>query len=303
MLKRRTLPLVLLIAVAMTVFGATFAAAADTGEKIQLRFEVPENQTLVYEIVTQLTMNLGELLGLPMPDQTIEERQVYSLEFGETQADGTTPFVFRIRELVIDGVNLADVLGADAPEYFMEMSGVVNARGGIEQIHFSEYDELFNELGIDLHAMLRDLIVPYPDAPVGIGDSWHVEDVIPFDGMPELGRFDVSVEATYTLVAIDAAANTATIHTTAKGFVEAETRITPDEDPTLPGEMTMYMVIEIEGEGIQVIDLATGQLISSEASLIQWLGMNFSIPGMPGTDEVLTMPIRMEVKMRLIDWQ
>ncbi len=303
MLKRRRLPLIMLAAVTVLAFGAIFAAMANEGEKIQFRFVVPENQTLVYETVTKLTMNLGEALGIPMPGQTVEEREVYSLEFGETQADGTTPFVFRIRDIVIDGINLADVFGEDAPEFLLEFSGVMNARGGIEQISFGEYNELYDELGIDMNAMLRDLVVPYPDEPVAIGDSWYVEDTIPFDGIPEMGRFDVEVEATYTLVAVDAAANTATIKSDVKGFVEFEVRITPDEEPTLPGDMIMHIVIEIDGEGTSVIDLATGQLIASEAFLTQLMGMNISMPGMPGAEETVTMPIDMEVNVRLIDWR
>lgn len=300
MFNRRALPLILLVATVMMAFGASFVAAANQSEQIQFQFSIPENQTLVYETVTLATMNLGEAMGMPM-SQTIEERQVYSLEFGETQDDGTTPFTFRILEIVVDGVDLGEVLGGNDLGNFVEYSGYMNAKGGIEQIHFPQYAEIFEELGIDIDEMLQNIVVPFPEEPLTVGDTWQESQSIPFSFIPGVDGMDFTVNATYTLTDLDTAANTATIETVMQGHMDAEIRITPEDDPTLSEELTMTMVIDIQAEGASVIEISSGQLVSMNISMLQLAEIHLAIPGLPGAAETVTMPMTIEMEVRRIE--
>lgn len=67
MLKRRRLLVMLFVVVSMLALGANFAVMADAGEKIQLRYVVPENQTLVYEVIRQDISHFDEVFEMPMP--------------------------------------------------------------------------------------------------------------------------------------------------------------------------------------------------------------------------------------------
>lgn len=85
MLKRRRLLVMLFVVVSMLALGANFAVMADAGEKIQLRYVVPENQTLVYEVIRQDISHFDEVFEMPMPIQITKQREVYSIAYGETQ--------------------------------------------------------------------------------------------------------------------------------------------------------------------------------------------------------------------------
>lgn len=306
MFKRPRLPLILLIAVAMMAFGANFAAMANEGEPILFQFKVPENQSFVYESVTRLSMSLGDGTDFPL-NQTIEQFQMMTIEYGTTQADGTTPFTLRIHDVVIDDMDVGEMVrqlfGLDNEGALIEYSGLVDAEGQIVQVEVLTENPFIGEL-IDVHEVMENISVPFPNEPLVVGDTWQIEETVPLEEIPGLLDTDVSVEAVYTLLAVDRAANTATIEALVKGSMEVEAIITPDDDPTLPGNMHMFLTLDVEGEGTTVVDMETGQLVFSQAVMLQWIEMNLSMPeDLPGAEETVLMPMTVEMEIRLIEKQ
>lgn len=307
MLKRRRLLVMLFVVVSMLALGANFAVMADAGEKIQLRYVVPENQTLVYEVIRQDISHFDEVFEMPMPIQITKQREVYSIAYGETQEDGTTPFVIRMLEVEIDGINLADVYGEDGLGSFMELSGYMNDQGGveIEKISFPLLDELSDLLGIDidLNEILPDNQFDFPDEPIAVGDSWYIKDSFPLKGIPLVERFDVDAEGTITLAAIEVTTNTATIREDLTISGEILMSITQEDEPTLPSDISFHATLEGGSEGSSIIDIHTGQPVSSEMVMSQVLRMHISIPGMPGTEQTGTITAITKMERRLIDRQ
>lgn len=307
MLMRRITMFIGLVAALIAAMGMSLVAAET--EQVQLQYVVPENETQVYEMISTTSLDFGEGLGMPM-SETLEQRVVFSIDFGEKSEDETTPFTYRMLEINMFGMDLIELMNEMDPEgaeelegLFHEFSGRMHPDGRIAEMKFAPGLADLEELSLDLDSMLQDLAVPFPDEMLAVGDSWQVtQDIDLGEVMPEIEFSDFTQETTFTLLAFDTAANTATIESIAVGAMKAEIIMTPDDDPTLTESLHMTIEIEMEIEGIMEIELTTGQLNSSRMMVLQLT--HLSLPAMPGLSdqpETMTLPTLMETEIRRIE--
>lgn len=286
----------LITAAAMLLTCVTFSHGQDTG-KVQFRLRLEKGHSFRSETVTHqvITQSVG---GQEIKVDTAIGT-TYKYDVQEVSPDGTATL-----KVTIDGMSMSldvpnmkvEYDSANPPDeippqaqgaaamvgtsFNMEM----NSRGEVTRVEGVETmleavlakggdaavkEQLSKQFNSDaMMATMQGMLAPYPDKPVGVGDSWS-------SNMSVTAGFPMQIDSTYTLK--ERAGGMATL------AVESTIKTDPDADPIAIGPAKAKVEIGGKRTGQMVVHETAGWTISSELDMdfkgsLKIVGVEMSIP-------------------------
>ena len=298
----------LMTAAAMLLACVTFSRGQDTG-KVQFRLQLQEGQSFRSETVTRqvITQSVG---GQDIKVDTAVGT-TYKYDVQGIAPDGTATL-----KVTIDGMSMTldmqnvkvEYDSANPPEeiplpargaaalvgksFTMEMNaqGEVTRVEGIETMLEAALgqgvvpppvkEQVGKQFGSDsMVATMQGMLAPYPDEPVGVGDSWSRTISV-------TAGFPMQIDSTYTLK--ERAGGMATLS------VESTIKTDPNAEPIATGIGKATVEISGKRTGEMVVHETAGWTMSSKLAM-DFKG-NMTIAGASGMSIPLTVTGEMTVK-------
>ena len=286
----------LITAAAMLLTCVTFSHGQDTG-KVQFRLRLEKghsfrSETVARQVITQSVG--GQAIKVDTAIGT-----TYKYDVQEVSPDGTATL-----KVTIDGMSMT----LDAPNMKVEYDSAnppaeippqaqgaaamvgtsftmeMNSRGEVTRVEGVETmleavlakgggaaakEQLAKQFSNDaMVATMQGMLAPYPDEPVGVGDSWSSK-------MSVTAGFPMQIDSTYTLK--ERAGGMATL------AVESTIKTDPNADPVAVGPAKAKVEIGGKRTGQMVVHETVGWTMSSKLDIdfkgsLKMVGVEMSIP-------------------------
>jgi hypothetical protein len=231
--------------------------------------EPPDQQRMSLKLKVGMKM---EVPGSPIPPVTLPGLRLIVDLTGKRQQDSAR-YDFTVAD--------ADLVAADAapPGIVAEMrkglptlvgasgSIVIDERGGVRELELGLPPEVGAELGQFMNAArlaIGQMAVPLPEAPIGVGAKWEVQDTVQQDGVR------VRQKTYYELLALDAT----------RAQVRTQTVQSADRQraplPGLPDGVTAE-VLSLHGSGAGEIEIDLRRLVPGSAREEVETDVSFSV--------------------------
>lgn len=154
---------------------AALSAACGEGKKVTLRYHPPEGSTFPYLMLQNNSVRFESGPMAKMPEQKIQ-MHIYFTQAVTGPADGGTAVTMRFDSVTMDGPMMGPGFGP----------ALDSLRGRKTSVVFDDRRNLVKAGDAPgdspnpvLSKGLRGLSFPFPEAPVGVGDSWTSEIELP----------------------------------------------------------------------------------------------------------------------------
>ena len=233
------------------VLAVAFAACGKSGPKVALRFHPPAGAVYHYALEQHSRIKFEGGPAAAMGEQQLTMRMYFTQEVG-TPAGGKIQVTMTFDSISAESPMMPRAM---MEQTFQQMRGmkstvIYDDQMRVQQMHFSGAPGMPAQMSDEITSSFKNLAFPFPDHPVGPGDSWDVQMELPMGNLPGAGPIRTSTKVTVRDIQVSGA------DTTVRLGVETTF---PKDPVTVPAQgQTMELRFAGSMTGEQVFSLRQG---------------------------------------------